>query len=111
MLTQKEIDNYVNVHFTREVAGIEEITIEDLKQAYSDGFNEATLRSSAIKCAECGNIIGLSEDQIKRYCLHQENNYRNCLCIPCTQKWKQGQEMANIKPKDLVYFERNVCEL
>ena len=41
-----------------------------------------------IKCAECGNIIKLSKAQIERYCLHQENNYRNCLCVSCTQKWK-----------------------
>lgn len=43
-----------------------------------------------IKCAECGNIIDLPEAQIKRYCLHQENNYRNCLCVSCTQKCKQA---------------------
>lgn len=61
-----------------------------------------------IKCAECGNIIGLSEGQIKKHCLYQENNYRNCLCVSCTQKWKQAQEMANIKPKDLVYFGRKI---
>lgn len=58
-----------------------------------------------IKCAECGNIIDLPEAQIKRYCLHQENNYRNCLCVSCTQKYKQAQEMANIRSSDLIYFE------
>lgn len=61
-----------------------------------------------IKCAECGNIIGLPEAQIKRYCLHQESNYRNCLCVSCSQKWKQTQEMANIKPSDLIYFGRKI---
>lgn len=61
-----------------------------------------------IKCAECGNIIDLPEAQIKRYCLHQENNYRTCLCVACTQKWKQTLEMANIKPSDLIYFGRKI---
>ena len=37
-LTQKQIDDYINSAFCREVAGIEEVTIEDLKQAYQDGF-------------------------------------------------------------------------
>lgn len=61
-----------------------------------------------IKCAECGNIIDLPKDQIKRYCLHQESNYRNCLCVSCSQKWKQTQEMANIKSSDLIYFGRKI---
>lgn len=72
-------------------------TIEDLKNLVTPDI---------IKCAECGNIIKLSKAQIKRYCLHQENNYQNCLCVSCTQKWKQAEEMANKKPSDLIDFER-----
>lgn len=58
MLTQKEIDSYVNTRFTREVAGIEKITIEDLKQAYSDGFDEANdWHKPSKKLPEDGSLV------------------------------------------------------
>ena len=82
-----------------EVQGYGSDTMEDLKNLETPDI---------IKCAECGNIIDLPEAQIKRYCLHQENNYRTCLCVACTQKWKQTLEMANIKPSDLIYFGRKI---
>lgn len=81
---------------------------EDILQSVCNAYSiprDLLETPDIIKCAECGNIIDLPEAQIKRYCLHQENNYRTCLCVACTQKWKQTQEMANIKPSDLIDFE------
>ena len=84
---------------------------EEILQSVCNAYNiprDLLETAPIIKCAECRSIIGLSEDYIKRYCIHQKNNYRNCLCVSCTQKCRQAQEMANVKPNDLVYFEGKI---
>lgn len=40
-MIEKELEKYINAAFCREKAGIEEITIEDLKQAFQDGYDKA----------------------------------------------------------------------
>lgn len=38
---EEELEKYINAAFCREKTGIEEITIEDLKQSFQDGYNKA----------------------------------------------------------------------
>ena len=40
-MLEEELEKYINAAFCREKTGIEEITIEDLKQAFQDGYDTA----------------------------------------------------------------------
>ena len=67
-MTMKPLINPVS---ETEVNAVREEILQSVCNAYNiprDLLETAPI----IKCAECGSIIDLSEDYIKRYCIHQK---------------------------------------
>lgn len=74
-MTEKDIDVYIKAALCRHLAGLEEITVEDVKQAYQDGYEKRVEEETeaAETSNDCTNCKYYSEMPSGKHCQECDN--------------------------------------